>query len=174
LRTLVVALLSIVTALPLAAQPVSAGARVRVSATDFVAPVVGSVQSIRSDTLVILEDGDAAHVWSIPRAQVTRFETSQGYTARDYDAITKGALWGALIGGGTAAITTSILRANQGKTTNYRVGATTAIGIVAGGALGAIYKSKRRVEGWASGPVPNRVAVLPDRRGASLAVGWDF
>ena len=81
-------------------QALTPGTRVRVRSPQVVAPVIGSYQGMRRDTVVVIEDGTAAHVWSFTSANIDRLEVSAGMKGGNRGPMTR---W-ALIGGGAGAV----------------------------------------------------------------------
>ena len=60
------------------AQTLSPGTRVRVHSSQVVAPITGSYQGMRRDTVIVIEDGLGARVWTFTSPAVDRLEISAG------------------------------------------------------------------------------------------------
>ena len=176
MRSFAIVICSLLLAAPMsdapAQSPVAAGSRVRVAGTGLVAPVIGSFQAIRSDSLVVLEDGASAQVWSVPVGGVSRFEISEGWHTRDGVKMLKfgalGAAGGLVLGAAISALLDIGAKANE----SYDTGLNALLGAAIGGGIGAYYGSTRSVERWRPVALPRRMGLSPAPRG--LSIGADF
>src|SRR6185436_12210862 len=96
-------------------QTLSPGTRVRVTSNQMVAPIVGSYQGMRRDTLVLIEDGTGAKIWAFNTAAVSQVEVSVGMKGGNRDPMIRWGLIGAALGGGIAFITSVSLENNSGQ-----------------------------------------------------------
>jgi len=94
---LVLAPLRITAAQTAAAQSLSPGTRVRVTSNQMVAPIVGSYQGMRRDTLVLIEDGTGAKIWAFNTAAVSQVEVSVGMKGGNRDPMIRWGLIGAAL-----------------------------------------------------------------------------
>jgi hypothetical protein len=171
LRAAIVALsLALPSALP--AQQLAPGTRVRVKASNVVAPIIGAYQTMRRDTLVIMEEGEAAQLWSFSSSTVERFEVSAGLKGGNRRPITRWALIGAGVGAAVGFLAASALEGNSDSEYNDVLSAAVGAGIGAG--VGAAYGWRVQEEHWTAVPLPRRVGLVPSRRGVRLAFGTSF
>jgi hypothetical protein len=169
---LVLAPLRITAAQTAAAQSLSPGTRVRVTSNQMVAPIVGSYQGMRRDTLVLIEDGTGAKIWAFNTAAVSQVEVSVGMKGGNRDPMIRWGLIGAALGGGIAFITSVSLENNSGQQYNQLL--STLVGAAMGGGLGAFYGSRKLAEHWAPVPLPRRVGVVPTAKGLRITVSASF
>ena len=165
---LVLAPLRITAAQTAAAQSLSPGTRVRVTSNQMVAPIVGSYQGMRRDTLVLIEDGTGAKIWAFNTAAVSQVEVSVGMKGGNRDPMIR---WG-LIGAALAFITSVSLENNSGQQYNQLL--STLVGAAMGGGLGAFYGSRKLAEHWAPVPLPRRVGVVPTAKGLRITLSASF
>src|SRR4029079_11886111 len=100
LSALIAALVLFVPCTAAFAQALTPGTRVRVKSPQVVAPVIGSYQGMRRDTVVVIEDGPGAQVWTFTSAAVDRLEVSAGMKGGNRGPTTHWALIGAAVGAG--------------------------------------------------------------------------
>ena len=105
-RTLLAALVTLaplrINGCPVSGCPVARTGRrgVRVTSNQMVAPIIGSYQGMRRDTLVVIEDGAGAKVWGFNTSAVSQVEVSIGMKGGNRDPMIRWGLIGAGIGGG--------------------------------------------------------------------------
>lgn len=158
---------------PLAGQSVPAGTRIRVSGTDLLTPVIGSFQGVRQDSLVVLEDGDAAQIWAVQIGRVTRLEVSEGWRRGDRRRAVRWGVIGGLGGAALGYVVSAILQNGADETERYPKGINMALGAALGGGLGAFYGYSRTIEHWRSVPVPRRASTSAAPLGpAAVGVGF--
>jgi hypothetical protein len=138
--------------------PLVAGARIRVLGTDMVAPLVGSFQALRNDTLFVLEDGIGAQRWSLPVRDLKSVEVSKGMGRHDAGKMRKWGIIGAAAGGALGFAASKVLDANSGPAAKYNAGLGTVAGLAIGAGAGVFYGASLPVEMWGSLPVPRRSA----------------
>ena len=153
-------------------QSLTPGTRIRVTSNQMVAPIVGSYQGMRRDTLLLIEDGTGARVWAFNTAAVSQLETSIGMKGGNRDPMIRWGLIGAALGGGIAFITSVSLENNTGQQYNQLL--STLLGAAMGGGLGAFYGSRKLAEHWAPIPMPQRVGVVPTAKGLRIALSASF
>jgi hypothetical protein len=153
-------------------QTLSLGTRIRVTSNQMVAPIVGSYQGMRRDTLLLIEDGTGAKVWAFNTTAVSQVETSIGMKGGNRDPMIRWGLIGAGLGGGIAFITSVSLENNTGQQYNQLL--STLLGAAMGGGLGAFYGSRKLAEHWAPIPLPQRVGVVPTAKGLRVALSGSF
>lgn len=134
--------------------------------------VVGNFQTVRSDTVVVLEEGDDAQVWNVPVADVRRFEISEGWHTRDGGMMLKWGLIGAAGGAAIGAVVSVLLEAGADANENYKTGLNALVGAGIGGGIGAYYGSTRSIERWRSVSIPRRVGLVPTRGGVALVAAF--
>lgn len=171
-RALLVALFSLVPLRVATAQSLAPGTRVRVRSSELVAPIVGSYQGMRRDTLVVIEDGQGAKVWTFNSTAVDQVEVSIGMQGGNRGPMTRWALIGAAIGGGLGLITAVTLE--NSTDSRYNEAMSTLLGAVMGGGLGAFYGSRKLQEHWAPVPLPGRVGVAPSPNGLRIGLTATF
>jgi len=155
------------------AQTLQPGTRVRVQSSQVVTPIIGSYQGMRRDTLVVIEDGAGAQVWTFTSAAVDRLEISAGMKGRNRKPTARWALIGAGIGGAAGWLTAVILE-NASSNQEYNDVLSALIGAGAGAAFGAVYGSHKLEEHWTPVPMPPRVGILPTRNGIRFSLSASF
>ena len=153
-------------------QALTPGTRVRVRSPQVVAPVIGSYQGMRRDTVVIIEDGTAAHVWSFTSANIDRLEVSAGMKGGNRGPMTRWALIGAGAGAAAGWLVAAILEGSSSSQYNDLLSA--AVGAGVGAAAGAAYGYRTLEEHWTSVAVPRRVGLSPQPGGFRLAFSASF
>jgi hypothetical protein len=151
------------------AIPIAPGTRVRVRATNLVAPVVANFLQMRGDTAVFIEDAAGRGVWSLHVSDITKLERSNGERKANQPYIVRGAIIGGgagLVGG--LLIASSLKPSDSGK--KYSRGASGGAGLLVGAVVGGIIGSRFGAERWTAVSLPRRVSVLPDSRGLGLRV----
>jgi len=157
---------------PALAQQMAPGTRVRVKSSQVVAPIVGSYQGMRRDTLVIIEDGTAAKLWSFATPTIDRLEVSAGLKGGNRGPITKWALIGIPAGAFGGYLVAVILEGTSDS--EYDDVLSAVIGAGVGAAAGAAYGYRFKEEHWTSVPLPRRVGLVPSRDGVRLTVRASF
>lgn len=171
-RALFGALLLLVPVAPASSQNLAPGTRIRVKSPQVVAPVIGSFQGMRRDTLVVIEDGVSAQIWSFTPATIDRLEVSAGMKGGNRGPITRWALIGA--GGGAVAgfLVAAILEG--ASSSKYNDVLSAGVGAAVGAGLGAAYGYRKLEEHWTPVPIPRRVGLAPTRTGVRLAYSASF
>ena len=154
------------------AQALTPGTRVRVKSSQVVAPVIGSYQGMRRDTVVVIEDGAGAQVWTFTRSAVDRIEVSAGMQGGNRAPTTRWALIGA--GAGAAAGVLAAIILESSSNSKYNDFLSGAVGAGIGGAIGAAYGYRQVEEHWKSVPIPTRVGIMPSRTGFRLGLSAAF
>jgi hypothetical protein len=167
-----VALLVLVPCAGMAAQTVAPGTRVRVKSSQVVAPVIGSFQGMRRDTLVVIEDGTAAQLWTFTTSTIDRLEVSAGMKGGNRGPITRWALIGAGAGAVGGYLVAAILEGSSSS--NYNAVLSAAVGAGVGAGVGAAYGYRKLEEHWSPVPVPRAVGLVPTRDGVRLAFSTRF
>lgn len=171
-RALLLALFTLVPLRVTTAQSVALGTRVRVQSSQVVAPIVGSYQGMRRDTLVVIEEGGGAKVWGFNSSAVDRLEISAGMKGGNKGPMTRWALIGAGIGGGIGLLTAVTL---ENSTDSYYNEALSALlGAVMGAGFGAFYGSRKLTEHWTAVPLPGRIGVAPSPHGLRIGLSTAF
>jgi hypothetical protein len=154
------------------AQSLTPGTRVRVKSSQVVVPVIGSYQGMRRDTVVVIEDGVGAQVWTFAAGAVDRIEISAGMKGGNRRPTTR---W-ALIGGGTGLVAGALAAAALESNTadNYNVPLSALVGAAVGGGLGAAYGYRKLEERWTRVTIPRRVGLAPTAHGVRLAFNAGF
>jgi len=155
-----------------AAQALTAGTRVRVKSSQVVAPIIGTYQGMRRDTVVVIEDGAGAQVWTFASAAVDRLEVSAGMKGGNRGPTTRWALIGAGIGAGLGVLTAIALE--NGSDAQYNDFLSGAVGAAIGGGIGAAYGYRQLAEHWTAVPIPRRVGLVPSRTGLRLTFSASF
>ena len=154
------------------AQSLTPGQRVRVKSSQVVVPVVGNYQGMRRDTVVVIEEGMGAQVWTFTTSAVDRIEVSAGMKPGNRGPTTRWALIGAGAGAAAGVLTAVILESSS--TSKYNDLLSGAVGAVVGGALGAAYGYRKLEEHWTQVPLPRRVGIMPTRDGLRVGVSAAF
>jgi hypothetical protein len=147
---------------------------VRVRGSDFVVPVVGNVQTIRNDTLLVLEEGQGAQLWRFAVGDIRSVEESAGTSRYDAGKMRKWGLIGGAIGGVGSLGVNAILNRNADPGYKYNYFKGFLIGGLIGGAAGAAIGASIPVERWRSVPVPKRVSLAPTRDGMAVDLSFRF
>jgi hypothetical protein len=155
------------------AQTLQPGTRVRVKSSQVVVPIIGSYQGMRRDTLVVIEDGAGAQVWTFTSSAVDRLETSAGMKGRNRKPTARWALIGAGVGA-AAGWLTAVLLESASSNQEYNDVISALIGGGAGAAFGAVYGSHKLEEHWTPVPIPPRVGILPTRNGMRFSLSASF
>jgi hypothetical protein len=171
-RALLVALLTLVPLRVMSAQSLAPGTRVRVQSSQVVAPIVGSYQGMRRDTLVVIEEGQGAKVWGFNSSAVDRLEISAGMKGGNRGPMTRWALIGAGIGGGIGLITAVTLE--NSTDSRYNEALSALLGAVMGAGFGAFYGSRKLTEHWTAVPLPHRVGIAPSPHGLRIGLSTAF
>ena len=168
----VAAALVLVAPSALSAQSVAAGTRVRVKSAQVVAPVVGTYQAMRGDTVIVIEDGTAAKIGSFKSSTIDRLEVSAGMKGHNRGPMTRWGLIGAGAGAAAGLLSAAILESATDDKYNGFLSAAVGAGLGAIG--GAAYGSRVLEENWDSVPVPRRVGFMPTRDGFRVAFSASF
>ena len=171
-RALFAALVVFVPSSSVAAQAIAPGTRVRVKSPQVVAPVIGSYQGIRRDTVVVIEDGTAAQVWSFTTATIERIEVSAGMKGGNRGPMTRWGLIGAGAGAAAGLLVSAVLQGASDSEYNHAINAVIGAGI--GGAAGVAYGHRKLEEHWTEVPTPRRVGVAPTRDGFRVGFSRAF
>lgn len=165
---MVVALLGFAPFGALGAQALTPGTRVRVKSPQVVAPVIGSYQGMRRDTVVVIEDGTAAQIWTFNTTSIERIEVSAGMKGGNKGPMTR---WG-LIGVGSGAVIGFLVAAalEGASDSEYNGVLSAAVGAGVGGIAGVAYGYRKLEEHWTRVATPRRVGLVPTRDG--LRVGF--
>ena len=167
-----VAISLVLPATSVAAQQLAPGTRVRVKSSALVAPVIGAYQGMRRDTLLVMEEGMSAQLWTFSSTTVDRLEVSDGMRRGNRGPITRWALIGAGVGAATGLLAAAALEGSSDSEYNNVLSAVVGAGVGAG--LGAAYGWRVHEEHWTSVPIPRRVGLAPARKGVRLAFGTSF
>ena len=171
-RALLAALVTLVPLRVAAAQSLGPGARVRVTSNQMVAPIVGSYQGMRRDTLVVIEDGVGARIWSFQTTAVDQIEVSVGMKGGNRDPMIRWGLIGAGVGGGIGLLTAFTLE--NSTDSRYNEALSTLLGAAMGAGFGAFYGSRKLAEHWATVPLPRQVGVVPSPNGIRIGLFGSF
>lgn len=155
-----------------AAQALTPGTRVRVKSSQVVTPVIGSYQGMRRDTVVVIEEGASAQVWTFTASSVDRIEVSAGMKGGNRAPTTRWALIGAGIGAATGILAAVVLESNSSS--QYNAWLSGAVGAAIGGGIGAAYGFRQLEEHWTAVPVPRRVGISPSPRGFRVGLSATF
>ena len=170
-RAFFAALVVFVPCSSIAAQ-IAPGTRVRVKSPQVVAPVIGSYQGMRRDTVVVIEDGTAAQVWSFTSATIERIEVSAGMKGGNRGPMTRWGLIGAGVGAGAGLLVSVILEGASDSEYNHAMNAVIGAGI--GGAAGVVYGRRKVEEHWTQVAIPRRVGFVPTRDGFRVGFSSAF
>jgi len=157
---------------PAVAQTLTPGTRVRVKSPTVVAPVTGSFQGMRRDTVVVIEDSQAAQIWTFTPATIDQLEVSVGMKKGNRGPIIRWTLIGLGTGFAVGWLVAAIIE--ESGDTDYNEAASAGVGAAVGAAAGAAYGYRKLEEHWAAVPVPRRVGLVPTRRGVRLAYSVSF
>jgi hypothetical protein len=171
-RALLAALFTLVPLRVTTAQSLAPGTRVRVKSSQVVAPIIGSYQGMRRDTLVVIEEGTGAKVWTFNSSAVDRVEISAGMQGGNRGPMTRWALIGAAIGGSVGLITAVTLE--NSTSSRYNEALSTLLGGVMGAGLGAFYGSRKLEEHWTAVPLPGRIGIAPTPNGVRVGFSATF
>lgn len=171
-HAILVALLALAPCMTLRAQTLAPGTRVRVKSPQVVAPIIGSFQGVRRDTVVVIEDGQAAQVWTFTSGTIERLEVSAGMKGGNSGPITRWALIGAGGGAALGLLTAAILEGSSSS--DYNAALSAGVGAAVGAGLGALYGARVLQEHWTQVPVPRGVSLVPSRTGVRLAFAATF
>lgn len=169
---LVAALLYLIPLTGVHAQALSPGTRIRVKSQHVVAPVIGSYQGMRRDTILVIEDGTAAQIWSFASGTIDRIEVSDGLKGGNKGPMTRWALYGA--GGGAALGFLTAVILESSSTSEYNGVLSAAVGAGLGAIAGAAYGHRKLEEHWSPVPIPRRVGLVPTRGGLRVGVSSAF
>lgn len=155
--------------------PIVPGARVKVSATTLVAPLLANYLEMKGDTAVFIESSAGRGIWTFTLDQITRIEQSQGDKKYNKGPMLKGAAIGAPAGALLFWGATGIFNTSD-STRKFNRGATAGFGAVVGAVVGAIVGSRIPQEHWLPLPLPKKVSFNPFRkdRGMELRIGYSF
>ena len=154
--------------------PLVPGARVRVSASTLVMPLMANYLEMRGDTAVFIEDAAGRGLWTFTVDQITKLEQSRGEKRGDLRYIGKSALIGVPIGSFLFWGTTGIIKPSD-KGNRYNRKRTAITGAVVGAAVGALVGTRFTSERWMSLPVPRRLSFVPrPRGGVEVGLGFSF
>lgn len=153
--------------------PVVPGARVRISATTLVAPLLANYLETRGDTAVFIDAGAGRGIWTFTLDQITKLEQSRGERRFNWKPM---AIWAGI----GVPIGTLVIWGPTGFTSpsdssrKYDRTKTAVIGAGVGALVGAAFGSRYTEEHWMSLPLPKRVSFNPFRRGGGFDVGFSF
>lgn len=154
--------------------PIVPGARVRISASTLVSPLLANYLEMKGDTAVFLEAAAGRGIWTFTLDQITRIEQSQGEKRFNSGPMLKGGLIGIPAGALAFWGATGLFNPSD-STKQYNRGGTAATGALVGGVVGVFIGSFAKAERWMSLPLPNRVSVRPYRReGMEVGIGFTF
>lgn len=137
------------------------GTRVRVTSSQVVAPVIGSYQGMRRDTVLVIEDGESAQQWAFTTAEIRRLEVSAGMGRGNRGPIVRNALLGAGLGAAAGVILAFILE--ESTDSEYNTVLSGLVGAGVGSGLGAMYGFRVQQEHWTAVAVPRRIGLIPGR-----------
>lgn len=124
------------------------------------------------DTLVVIEDGVGARVWSFNTTAVDQIEVSVGMKGGNRDPMIRWGLIGAGVGGGIGLLTAATLE--NSTDSRYNEVLSTLLGGAMGAGFGAFYGSRKLQEHWAAVPLPRRVGVVPSANGLRIVLSASF
>lgn len=151
-----------------------AGTRLRVTSAAQVAPVIANYMETKSDTVYLVESEGAGRtgVWSIPYADIQKIDVSMGQRNRNMRYMVPFAGIGAGVGVAGGLLFTQAASAGSGK--RFKRVATASLFGLAGGIAGAYWGSRINIENWVPMPLPTRVSLTPNGKGASIGVTVGF
>jgi len=140
--------------------PIAPGTRVRVTASNLVAPLVANYLELRGDTLILFEEGAGRGIWSVALGQVQRLEATAGEQRlhRPY------MLRGALLGAGAGALGGLVFAATvepSDPDRKYSRALSGLVGAAVGAGIGALIGPRFTTEGWVPIPLVRGVSLLP-------------
>lgn len=141
--------------------PLVSGMRVRVTASNLVAPLVANYLESSADTLKFVE---GRGIWSLTLDQITKLEVTIGEQRHNRSYVIK---YGA-IGAAAGALAFGYYSANfrpGDRSKDYSMLGTAAIGAVVGGGIGAYIGSRASAEKWRALPLPKKISLFPDAAG---------
>jgi hypothetical protein len=155
--------------------PIVPGARVKVSATTLVSPLMANYLEMKGDTAVFIESSAGRGIWTFTLDQITKVEQSQGDKRNNKGPMIKGAAIGVPIGALLFWGTTGIINTSD-STRQFNRAGTAAVGAAVGAVVGAIVGSRIPQEHWMALPLPKRVSFNPFRRdgGMEVKLGFSF
>ncbi len=155
--------------------PIVPGARVKVSATTLVSPLLANYLEMKGDTAVFIESAAGRGIWTFTLEQITKIEQSQGDKRYNKGPMLKGAAIGVPIGALLFWGTTGIVNTSD-STRKFNRGGTAAFGAAVGAVVGALVGSRIPQEHWMPLPLPKRVSFNPFRRdgGVEFSLGFSF
>jgi hypothetical protein len=149
------------------------GTRVRVTASNLVAPLVASFLQQRGDTALFIEDGAGRGIWTINVAQITRLERSNGEQRSNRPKVIRGAIIGGTVGLGGGLLFAATAKPSDPTKTYDRL-LTGGVGLVVGGAIGAFIGTRFAQERWTNIPLPSRASLTPMSRNGGLRVSLSY
>jgi hypothetical protein len=156
------------------ALPIVPGARVKVSASTLVSPLLANYLEMKGDTAVFIEAAAGRGIWTFTLDQITKIEQSQGDKKFNRMPMLKGAGIGVPVGALLFWGTTGILKTSDSTEKFNRTG-TAFFGAAVGAVVGAIVGSQIPQENWMALPLPKRVSFNPFRReGMAISLGFTF
>jgi hypothetical protein len=154
------------------AQNLAPGTRIRVKSPQVIAPVTGSFQGMRRDTLVVIEDDASAQVWTFTTATIDLLEVSDGLQPGHRGPMVRYGLYGA--GGGALAGWIVAVALEGASSSEYNDWLSAGVGALFGAGVGVAYGYRKLAERWTVVPIPRRVGVLPTRGGVRLSYSASF
>jgi hypothetical protein len=154
---------------PTLVLPVPPGARIRVTASSLVGPLIANYLEMRADTVVLVEERAGQGLWSIPFSELRTLHLSVGQ--KQYHGPYM--FTGAAVGGGAGFVIGTLLASTlqpSDTSKKFKRITTGLVGAGIGAALGAFVGSRFSVENWSPITLPRRVTLVPSARGASLRV----
>jgi hypothetical protein len=153
--------------------PIAPGTRVRVTATNLVAPLVANFLQMRGDTAVFIEDAAGRGIWSLVVSDITRLERSDGERLSNRPYVVRGAMLGAGAGSVVGWVFAATFSPSD-STKKFSRPLNASIGAVVGAVVGGFIGSRRATERWTDITLPRRVSVVPQRRGVALSLSLTF
>lgn len=141
--------------------PLVPGMRVRITATNLVAPLIANYLEASADTLKFVE---GRGVWSLTLDQITKLEVTLGEKTRHREYVVK---YGA-IGAGVGAVLFGFYASNNhpgDQSKDYSLIGTAALGAGVGGLVGGYLGSRASAEKWRAVSLPKKLAFGPDATG---------
>ena len=156
-----------------AALPIVPGARVKVSASTLVFPLLANYLEMKGDTAVFIEAAAGRGIWTFTLDQITRIEQSQGDKRFNRGPILKSAAVGIPVGSLLFWGVTGIFKTGNSGT-KFKRGGTAALGALVGGVVGAIVGTRFAEEHWMPLPLPRRVSFNPINTTGGVEIGLGF